>query len=396
MPPEVPSQANTPPITAPIWVLMFGNFVVACGVLVVPGMLDALARDLQISVPTAGTLLSVAALAMCLGAPLFAAITSRVDRRLLLVAALLLLSLGHLACAWAPDYPTLAIIRPFSILGAAVFSPQAAATIGLMVPAQQRSTAVTTVFLGWSIASVLGMPIGNLIASHSTWRYSFLLIAILALVAALLVWRVIPRGLTVPPLTLASWLQVARSARLRLVVLATFIWCAGHLMALGYITAALRALIEAPATTQALLLTLMGVCGVGGNVLVSRMVARIGPDLGARISLSFVAGGMGLWGAAAFLLPQVWALGLAMMVWGTGSFAFVSNQQARLANTAPALASASLSLNTSSLYAGQALGAALGGLMLGWVGYAGLAPVGACVVALALAVSVWADRRRVS
>jgi predicted MFS family arabinose efflux permease len=90
----------------------------------------------------------------------------------------------------------------------------------------------------------------------------------------------------------------------------------------------------------------------------------------------------------------VWALGLAIMVWGTGSFAFVSNQQARLANTAPALASASLSLNTSSLYAGQALGAALGGLMLGWVGFTGLAPVGAAVVGLALAVSVWADRQR--
>ena len=373
---------------------MFGNFVVACGVLVVPGMLDALAQDLHISVPTAGTLLSVAALAMCLGAPLFAAITSRVDRRLLLVSALVLLSLGHVACAWAPDYPTLAIIRPFSILGAAVFSPQAAATIGLMVPAQKRSTAVTTVFLGWSIASVLGMPMGNLIASHSTWRYSFLLIAAMALLGALLVWRVIPKGLTVPPLTLASWVQVARSSRLRLVVLATFIWCSGHLMVLGYITAALRALIAAPSSTQALLLTLMGVCGVGGNVLVSRVVSRIGPDMGARISLSFVAGGMALWGGAALWLPQAWALGLCMMVWGTGSFAFVSNQQARLATTAPALASASLSLNTSSLYAGQALGAALGGLMLGWAGFTSLAPVGAAVVALALGVSVWADRHR--
>jgi predicted MFS family arabinose efflux permease len=82
------------------------------------------------------------------------------------------------------------------------------------------------------------------------------------------------------------------------------------------------------------------------------------------------------------------------MVWGTGSFAFVSNQQARLATTAPALASASLSLNTSSLYAGQALGAALGGLMLGYAGFTALAPVGAAVVALALGVSVLADRHR--
>ena len=64
--------APTLPLRGPLGALMFGNFVVACGVLVVPGMLDKLAQDLQVSVPTAGQLLSLAALAMCLGAPLFA------------------------------------------------------------------------------------------------------------------------------------------------------------------------------------------------------------------------------------------------------------------------------------------------------------------------------------
>lgn len=375
-------------------VLLFGNFVVACGVLVVPGMLDVMAQDLQISIPTAGTLLSVAAFAMCLGAPVFAAITSRVDRRLLLTLSLVALGLGHLACALAPDYPVLAVIRPFSVVGAAVFTPQAAATIGLMVGAQQRATAVTTVFLGWSMASVLGMPLGNLIASHANWRYSFGLIAVLALLATVGVWRVIPKGLTVPPLTWSSWMQVARSSRLRLIVAATLVWCAGHLTVLGYITAALRELADATPTSQALVLTLMGVSGVAGNLLVSRMVSRIGPDRGARLSLGFVSGGMALWALAAIGLPQVWALGACMMVWGLGSFAFVSNQQARLAASAPALASASLALNTSSLYAGQALGAMLGGLILHTSGFTSLAPVGALVVAAALWISVRADQLR--
>ncbi len=385
-------SVTTRSVQAPVWVLVFGNFVVACGVLVVPGMLDALAQDLRISVPTAGTLLSVAALAMCLGAPAFAAFTSRVDRRVLLVAALLALGLGHLACALAPDYVSLAVVRPFSVLGAAVFTPQAAATIGLMVPAHQRATAVTTVFLGWSMASVLGMPIGNLLASYGSWRYAFALIAALAMLAAVLVWRVIPSGLSVPPLTLSSWGQVARNARLRLVLLATFMWCAGHLMVLGYATPALRDLVGAPPALQAMLLTLMGVCGVLGNVMLSRAVARIGADAGSRVALSFVIGGMVLWSLAAWAWPRPWAIGLAMMVWGIGSFAFVSNQQARLAGSVPALASASLALNTSSLYAGQALGAAMGGWMLTWSGFTSLGPVGLTLVGVALALSVWADR----
>ena len=71
--------------------VFLGNFVVGCGVLVVPGMLDLLANDLAISVPKAGALLSLAALTMCVGAPLLAAVTSKVDRRLLLVLSLSLI-----------------------------------------------------------------------------------------------------------------------------------------------------------------------------------------------------------------------------------------------------------------------------------------------------------------
>ena len=127
---------------------LFGNFVVGCGVLVVPGMLDLLALDLAISIPQAGSLLSLAALTMCLGAPVLAATTSRVDRRLLLVLSLLLLAVGHVACALASDFTTLLWLRPLAVLGAAVFTPQVAATLALMVPPEQRSTAVTSAFVG--------------------------------------------------------------------------------------------------------------------------------------------------------------------------------------------------------------------------------------------------------
>ena len=236
-----PMAANPPlPLRGPLGALMFGNFVVACGVLVVPGMLDKLAQDLQVSVPTAGQLLSLAALAMCLGAPLFAAFTSRVDRRLLLTASLLVLGAGHVACALAPNYTVLAVLRPLAVLGAAVLTPQAAATIGLLVPPAQRPAAVTTVFLGWSVASVVGMPLGNLVASYLSWRAGFGLIAVMAGVSAAIVWRSVPGGLRVAPLSLQSWLAVAGSPRLRRILGTTLLWCAGHFMVLGYITPLFR------------------------------------------------------------------------------------------------------------------------------------------------------------
>ncbi|MFM8610422.1 MAG: MFS transporter [Burkholderiaceae bacterium] len=371
---------------------LFGNFVVACGVLVVPGMLDLMARDLQVSVPKAGTLLTLAALTMCVGAPLMAAFTSRADRRWLLVLSLLTVAAGHLACALAPDFTLLLWLRPLSVLGIAVFTPQVAATLALLVPAEQRATAVTTAFVGWSLASVLGMPIGNLLADAISWRASFAAIGVLAVVAALIVWRVIPAGLRVAPLSLQSWAQVLGTGRLRWILLATMAWCMGNFMVTGYITAALREGIQASPALQAGLMTLMGVSGLVGNIAMSRWVASIGGDRGARVSLGFVFWGLVLWVPALSWLQATWAVAVAMFVWGLGSFAFVSAQQARLAQSAPHLASASVALNSSSLYAGQAMGAALGASVVAALGYGALGPGAAVVMGGAFVCSVLADR----
>jgi predicted MFS family arabinose efflux permease len=374
-------------------VALLGNFVVGSGVLVVPGMLDQLARDLAVSVPTAGSLLGLAALAMCIGAPLGAALTSTIDRRRLLVAALIVLAVGHLLCALAPSYGVLAWVRPFSVLGAAVFTPQAAATLALMVPVEQRAQALTTAFVGWSLASVLGMPLGNLVAEGLSWRGSFALVAMLGFAAALAVWRVIPAGLQVPPLSLGSWAEVARHRRLSLVIAATMAWCAGHFTVLGYITPALRTGLGASAATQALLMGLMGVAGLAGNVMLSRRISRIGADRGARIFLGCVLAGLVLWTLALVGLRSLPATALAILVWGLGNFAFISAQQARLAQTAPALASASIALNSSSLYAGQALGAMLGGLVVAGFGYDLLGPIAVALIGAAWALSRRAERQ---
>lgn len=386
----------TPPIDrskAPIRALMFGNFVVATGVMVVPGMLDRLAQDLQISVPTAGHLLSLAAVALCLGAPLFAAFTSRIDRRRLLTASLLAVSVGHIACALAPNHAVLSVLRPLAVLGAAVLTPQAAATIGLLVPAQGRAAAVTTVFLGWSIASVVAMPLGNLIANYVGWRAAFALIGVLAFVATAWVWRAVPSGLQVAPLSLQSWLAVGASPRLRLILLTTLVWCAAQFMVLGYITPSLRQFINATPANQAALMGLMGVCGVAGNLLLNRHIGRLGPDRGARLALATITAGLGLWSLVSLVAPSAPGFVLVTLVWGLGSFAFVSSQQARLAVTAPDLASASIALNSSSLYAGQAVGAASGGLLLAGLGYGALGPAALAIACVALALCVLADRK---
>jgi predicted MFS family arabinose efflux permease len=225
-----------------------------------------------------------------------------------------------------------------------------------------------------------------------SWRAAFAAVALLALVATLIVWRVFPSGLKVAPLSLRSWAEVLGKARLRWVLLATMAWCMGHFTVVGYITAALREGLGATPAVQALLMVLMGITGLAGNIVLSRSVARIGADRGARISLAFVLVGLAIWVLAFSWWAALGAVAVAVLVWGVGNFAFSSSQQARLAQSAPALASASIALNSSSLYAGQALGATLGATLVAAAGYDALGPVAVVVVGAALACSLMADR----
>jgi predicted MFS family arabinose efflux permease len=144
---------------------------------------------------------------------------------------------------------------------------------------------------------------------------------------------------------------------------------------------------------QAVLMALMGISGLIGNVALSRWVTRIGADRGARMSLSFICVGLALWILAFSWLQALWAVALAMTIWGLGNFAFNSSQQARLAQSAPTLASASIALNSSSLYAGQAMGAALGAPLVVTLGYDALGPTALIIMAFAMLLSWLADRQ---
>lgn len=371
---------------------LFGNFVIGVGVMIVPGMLNQLAEDLDVSVPKAGQLLGLAALVMCIGAPLTAAFTSRIDRRRLLLFSMGIYCVGHAACAFAPDYSALAVLRPLSVLGAAIFTPQAAATIGLMVPPERRGHALTIIFLGWSLASVAAMPLGSLIAGHLHWRGGFVLVAVLSAIAAVWVARVVPRGLTVPKLSSASWLQVVRSRRLTMLLGATLVMASGQFILLAYIAPSLRESTGASPTVLAAFMAVNGVFGVIGNTRLVRRIGRTGPDRAANEAMVSMLAGMLLWSlAASFALPWP-VIVLSMAFWGFGAFASNSAQQARLAGSAPGLASASIALNSAGMYAGQTIGAGIGGLAIAAYGYTLLGWLGAAVLAAGLWLSIRADR----
>lgn len=387
--PVAAGSVDGPALAASQRALLFGNFTIGCGVMVVPGSLNDLVRSLEISVALGGQLISVGAIGMCLGAPLLAALLAGWDRRLLLALTLLWYGLGHLLCALAPDYAALLPLRALAVLGAAVFTPQAGAAMGFMAPPAQRGRAITTIFLGWSLASVLGMPLHAYIGETFGWRWAFGLVAVLAAIGTVWVWRAVPSGVKPPVLSLRAWSEVFTHPVLMAIIVVTALSGAGQFTLFSYIAPYYRQVLGATPLEVSLLFMWFGAWGLAGNVVLSRHVDRIGAARAVGLYLSGIA-------LSLLILPvatRPWMMALVMIPWAFGTFASNSAQQARLGHAAPLLAPALLALNTSAIYLGQAIGAMSGGAIISAAGFGSLHWAGLGWTLAALGLSGWAVRR---
>lgn len=370
------------------WALLFGNFVIGCGVMVVGGTLNDLTRDLQISVGKAGELLALAAVMMGVGAPLLAFAIGHMDRRKLLTFAMVWYGLGHLACALAPDTTWLWPLRALTVLSAAVFTPQAAATAGYLIAPAHRGRAITFVFMGWSLASVAGMPLAAWVGERLGWRLAMAMVAVGALAAAWLVHRLLPAGVKPPALSWRSWRKVFRSPLLMAVVAVTACQSAGQFTVLGYTAPYYKQVFQASPEQISLMFGWFGALALTGNLLLNRWVDRVGAARSVTLTLALMAISLLLWPLAGSLV----VLALVMLPWAISGFATNSGQQARLGGLSPRLAPALMSLNTSAIYLGHALGASGGGWVITHQGFEALHWPALAWMSLALCLSLWAQR----
>lgn len=378
------------PSAGPVrWALLFGNFVIGCGVMSVAGTLNDISHSLDVSVALAGQLITIGAVVMGLGAPLLAGWVAAFDRRRLLAWALVWYAAGHALSALMPNWAALWPVRALCMLAAAVFTPQAAAAIGHMASAAERGRAITFIFLGWSLASVLGVPIAAWLGETFGWRVAFGAIAALSLAGAAWVYAVMPDGVKPPALSLRAWRDVFTHPVLMAIVLVTALQAAGQFTLFSYLAPFYKRVLGATPTEISALFAWFGVFGLLGNVLLTRHIDRIGAGRAVLATMALVTLSLLLW---PFAHGFVW-VALVQVPWALGCFATNSGQQARLGMAAPALAPALMALNTSAIYLGQALGAASGGWLVAGPGYDWLSGVGVGWMLLALALSAWAMQR---
>jgi predicted MFS family arabinose efflux permease len=374
-------------MSAPVaaFALMFGNFVIGVAILAPAGMLGELAQGLAVTIRDAGMLVTFGAVVLCVGSPLVTWATSRVARRTLLSATVAVVALGHAASALAPNYGTLLALRLLMVAVAAIYTPQAASTIALIVPAKARPSAIAFVFLGWSLALAAGLPLVTVLAAHLGWRAAYGVLAALAVLSLLLLLLGVPGGLAGGAVSLRSWGRILRNGPIILLLLITALTTSALFVIFTYLGPLLQKLLDAGPRTIGTFFALFGVAGFIGNVLATRVVTRLGAFATSFIFILSMFVGALVWSLGVGVLATM-AVGIVLQ--GFGFAAANSMQQARLVAAAPELSSATVALNTSSIYVGQALGSALGGVLFAHehllaAGYATAAFFGAALAALA-------------
>jgi predicted MFS family arabinose efflux permease len=364
-----------------VYVLALGTFLMLTSEFVVAGILPEIAADLQISLAQAGSLITVFALGMIVGAPLMTMLTMRLSKRLTLVLALVVFVAGHVVVALASDFAILMIARFVTALATGAFWAVSAVVATRAVGPSLGSRAVGIVGAGGSLATVLGVPLGAFLAHHVGWRGTFWALAIAAAVAVVFVARLVPQDAPAHAPTFRSELAGLRSLRLWLVLAACATTCGGVLATYSFIAPILIQQAGVSTTLVPLVLTGFGIGSFIGTIIAGRLgdtrphlVTIVTPAATTLILL-----GIALFSGSSWLtVVLVVLLGL----FGLSANTVLIHLAVRFAGKAATLGSA---LSVASFNAGTAIGTAIAGAALATpLGLTGPAMVGAVIVALTL------------
>jgi DHA1 family putative efflux transporter-like MFS transporter len=215
--------------------LAFISFFVSTSEYVIAGILDKIASWAHISVPAAGQLITVFAIANAIGSPIFVMVTAKMDRRKLLILSLIIVVLGSVLTVTLPGFGFLIVSRVVFAIGGGVFVIGAKTVASKLAAPGQKASAIGTVITGFSAALIVGVPIGRIVAAAYSWKLVFDAIGVLSLLSIFAVARMIPymEGEEVVPL--GKQLALLKDSKILGGFGITFFWQLGYAMLYAYI-----------------------------------------------------------------------------------------------------------------------------------------------------------------
>ncbi|AZR35494.1 MFS transporter [Xanthomonas vasicola] len=376
--------------------LTIGAFGIGTTEFVIMGLLQQVATDLGVSLSAAGLLISGYALGVFVGAPVLTLASARLPRKAVLVGLMLIFTVGNVAFALAPDYASLMVARVLTSLAHGTFFGVGAVVATSLVPAERRASAISLMFAGLTVATLLGVPAGAWLGLQLGWRATFWAVAAIGVLAtaAVALWVPAAAGAATP----VSWRQELAVLRRGQVLLALAITVVGYAGVFAVFTYIQPLLLQVTGFTQSAVSPVLLVFGVGmivGNLLGGRLTDRRPTSalLGSLAALVVVLGALGL------ALHSKAAMVIFVGLLGVAAFATVAPLQLRvLEHARGAGQNLASSLNIAAFNLGNALGAWLGGVVIATqAGLVATPWVAALLSAVGLGLALWSvqlQRRR--
>ena len=368
-------------INFPLLALAIGAFAIGTTEFSPMGFLPQIAENLNISIPTAGMLITAYALGVMIGAPIMTLWFGHFPRRKALIILMGIFTLGNLFAAIAPNYWGLMGARIFTSLNHGAFFGIGSIVATSVVPKDKQASAVAMMFMGLTIANIGGVPLATWIGQNIGWRMSFALIAILGVITMFSLWKALPEGELGQRPNVKAELKVLTRLPVVLALLTTVMSAGAMFTLYTYIAPSLHHISHATPAVITLMLVLIGIGFSIGNHLGGKFA-----DLSVTKTLiGFLLLLMTMMLLFPILAKTTIGAGIALIVWGAAAFAVVPPLQMRVmsvAHDAPGLAS---SVNIGAFNLGNALGAAAGGAVLSMgMSYTAVSITGAILTAFGL------------
>lgn len=374
-----------------LFALTISAFAIGTTEFVIVGLIPTIAADLQVSLPSAGLLVSLYALGVAIGAPVLTALTGRMPRKTLLIGLMVLFTLGNLLAWKAPGYMSLMTARVLTGLAHGVFFSIGSTLATSLVPKEKAASAIAIMFTGLTVALVTGVPLGTFIGQHFGWHETFLAVSLLGIIALIGSLIFVPNGLKhTPPASIARQLTILKQPRLLMVYAKTALGYGGNFVVFTFLAPILQQVSGFSASAVTWVMLIYGVSVAAGNLWGGRLADRMGPIKALQIIFLLLAAVLAVFSFTAH--SPVLAL-ITVLFWGAVAFGNVPGLQVYVVQQAeryaPHAVDVASCLNIAAFNLGIAGGAWVGGMIVENYGLMVTPWVGAIVVLLAFGMTRW-------
>lgn len=370
-------------------VFILGIAAVTVGLveLIVGGILPIIAEDLNVSVGTAGQLITVFALVYAISGPILLSITAKMERKKLYLIALTIFIFGNIMTYISPSFTLVMIARVITAMSASLVIVLSLTITPKIVPPLHRAKALGIIYMGISSSLVLGVPIGIIITNVFGWRTVFLGIAFLSVCSGILIYLFLEKIPTEKILPLSIQMKALGNLKIVGAHLAMMFFLAGHYTVYAYFTPFLQTTLQVDQNWISIIYFLFGIAAVSGGALGGVLADKIGSAKSILIVVSSFA-------IVLFILPSTTfsftVFLVVMMIWGALSWALAPPIQNYIIQIDPHHSDIHQSLNNSALQVGIAFGSGIGGVSLGYTNsVVSTAHIGSAIVVIAFLCTVF-------